>query len=140
MESYALRFPKSKMDFRIIMSRAKQKHKKKKFFSQNTPPDLMFLYSKKNTKSIVCSSSERSAGKASDPHQYSEPQTGGEAVVSTKKGGCKKSLCKMTKNYSLFLSYNWFDLNLLFKVRTSLLCVLMYVNDEINNRLINVNK
>ena len=46
----------------------------------------------------------------------------------------------MTKNYFLFVSYNWFDLNLLFKVRTSLLCVLMYVNDEINNRLINVNK
>ena len=42
------RYPKSKMDFRIVMSRAKQKHKTKKFFSRNTPPGLMFLSEEKH--------------------------------------------------------------------------------------------
>ena len=97
------------------MPSAKQKHKKKKIFSRNTPPGF---YLEKNTKSIVCLRGERSARKASTPGKNSEPLTGGEAVVSTKKEAIKKSLCKMTKNYFLFLSYNWFDLNLLFKIRT----------------------
>ena len=85
------------------MPRAKQKHKTKKFFSRNTPPGF---YLEKNTKSIVCLRGERSAGKASTPGKNSEPLTGGEAVVSAKKGCCKKSLCKMTKNNNKKISLN----------------------------------
>ena len=96
------------MDFRIILLRQKQKHKKKKFFSQNTPPGLVSIlfHPEKNTKSIVYLSGERSAGKASTPGKNNEPRTGGEAVVSTKKGCCKKSLCKMTNKINKKISQN----------------------------------
>jgi hypothetical protein len=45
------RYPKSKMNSRIVMPRQKQNYKIKKFFSRNTPPGL--FYPSKHTKSIV---------------------------------------------------------------------------------------
>ena len=97
------------MDFRIILSRQKQIMTFTFFRSRNTPPGRLiggFFYLEKNTKSIVCLPGERGAGKASTPGKNSEPLTGGEAVVSAKKGCCKKSLCKMTKNNNKKISLN----------------------------------
>ena len=90
------------------MPSAKQKHKKKKFFSRNTPPGLVstFFHPEKNTKSIVCLSGERSAGKASTPGKDSEPRTGGEPLIATIKKSSKKSLCKLTKNNNKKISLN----------------------------------
>ena len=35
------RYPKSKMNSRIVMPTQKEKHEIKKFFSRNTPPGLL---------------------------------------------------------------------------------------------------
>jgi hypothetical protein len=82
------------MNSRIVMPRQKEKHKRKKFFSRNTPPGF---YLGKYTKSIVCFLGERNAGKASTPDKNSEPRMGGEALVCHNQRPYKKSLCKMTK-------------------------------------------
>ena len=79
------------------------------FCSRNTPPGRLiggFFYPEKNTKSIVYLPGEGTAGKASTPGKDSEPRTGGEAVVSAKKGCYKKSLCKLTKNNNKKISLN----------------------------------
>ncbi len=77
------------------MPRQKEKHKRKKFFSRNTPPGL--FYPSKHTKSIVCKIAEILAGKASTPTKHSEPRMGGEALVCHNQRPYKKSLCILTK-------------------------------------------
>ena len=62
------------------MPRQKEKHKRKKFFSRNTPPPFLF-YPSKHTKSIVRISGEGNPGKASTPGKNNEPRMGGEALV-----------------------------------------------------------
>jgi hypothetical protein len=69
------------MNSRIVMPRQKEKHKRKKFFSRNTPPLFYIFYPEKSTKSIVRLPGERNAGKASTPGKNIEPQTGGEPLV-----------------------------------------------------------
>jgi hypothetical protein len=101
-------FPYSeiKNGFQDYFAQTKTKTQKEKiFFPKYTPGLVLILFHpEKNTKSIVYLSGERSAGKASTPGKNNEPRTGGEAVVSTKKGCCKKSLCKMTNKINKKIS------------------------------------